>query len=83
MPLVLRISHTVDAATLTPQAGQFPVDPSVAPFGVFPGQPEDEGFDGPAGRRTAGPAVHGPRRPAAPDDAAVPAHDRVRGDQKP
>jgi len=31
MPWVLRISHTVDAATLTPQAGQFPVDPAVAP----------------------------------------------------
>src|ERR1017187_4439425 len=25
----------------------------------------------------------GPRRPAAPDDVAVPAHDGVRGDQQP
>ncbi len=27
--------------------------------------------------------AHGPRRPAAPDDVAVPAQDRVRGDQQP
>src|ERR1039457_1949685 len=38
---------------------------------------------GPDLRPAAGLAVHGPRRPAAPDDVAVPAHDRVRGDQKP
>jgi hypothetical protein len=65
------------------QAGQLAVDPAVAPLGVLSGQPEDEGLDGPAGGRPAGPAAHGPRRPAAPDDVAVPAHDGVRGDQKP
>src|ERR1019366_624809 len=65
------------------QAGQFPVDPAVAPVGVVAGQPEDQGPDGLAGGRPAGPAAHGPRRPAAPDDVAVPAQDRVRGDQKP
>ena len=62
------------------QTGQFPVDPAVAPSGVLPGQPQDQGLDAPAGRRPAGPAAPRPRRPAAPDDGAVPAHDRVRGD---
>jgi alpha-tubulin suppressor-like RCC1 family protein len=33
------------------------VDPAVAPFGVLPGQPEDEGLDVPAGGRPAGPAA--------------------------
>jgi hypothetical protein len=33
--------------------------------------------------RPAGPAAHGPRRLAVPDDVAVPAQDRVRGDQQP
>src|ERR1035437_4291352 len=28
------------------QAGQFPMDPAVAPFGVLPGQPKDQGPDG-------------------------------------
>ncbi len=65
------------------QAGQFPVDPAVAPFGVLPGQPKDQGLDVPPGGRAAGLGVHGPRRPAAADDVAVPAHDRVRRDQKP
>src|ERR1035441_5429327 len=65
------------------QAGQFPVDPAVAPCGVLPGQPEGQGLDGLAGGRPAGLAAHGPRRLAAPDDVAVPAHDGVRGDQQP
>src|ERR1019366_5999371 len=44
------------------QAGQLAVDPAVAPFWVLAGQPEDQGLDGPAGSRPAGPAAHGPRR---------------------
>ena len=65
------------------QAGQLAVDPAVAPFGVVAGQPEDEGLDVRAGGRAAGLGAHGPRRPAVPDDVAVPAHDGVRGDRKP
>ena len=53
------------------------------PIRGFLGQPEDQGLDVPAGSRSAGLAAHGPRRPATPDDVAVPAHDRVRGDQEP
>src|ERR1039458_9229693 len=68
---------------LDSQPGQLRVDPAVAPFGVVAGQPEDEGPDGLAGGRPAGPAAHGPRRLAVPDDVAVPAHDGVRGDQQP
>ena len=83
IPAFFRISHTVDAATFDSQPGQFPVDPAVSPSGVLPGQPENQGLDVPAGHRPAGLAAHGPRRPAAADDVAVPAHDRVRGDQKP
>ena len=65
------------------QAGQFPVDPAVAPFRVFACEPEGQGLDVPAGGRAAGLAAHGPGGPAAPDDVAVPAQDRVRGDQQP
>ena len=65
------------------QPGQFPVDPAVAPAGVLAGQPEDQGPDVPAGSRPAGLAAHGPGGPAAADDVAVPAQDRVRGDQQP
>src|ERR1019366_5741758 len=83
VPLAWRISHTADAATLTPKAGQLPVDPPVAPLGVLPGQPGDQGPNIRAAARPAGPAAHGPRRPAAPDDISVPAHDGVRGDQQP
>jgi len=36
---------------LDSQAGQFPVDPAVTPFGVLSGQPEDEGLDVPPGGR--------------------------------
>ena len=53
VPLVLRICHTVDAATLYSQAGELTMDPAVAPFGVLPDQPEDQGRDIPAGRRAA------------------------------
>src|ERR1019366_4342407 len=68
---------------LDSQPGQFPVDPAVAPFGVLPGQPDYQGPDGLAGGGPAGPAAHGLRRPAAPEDVAAPAQDRVRGDQQP
>jgi hypothetical protein len=64
--------------SLYSRAGQLAVDPAVAPFGVLPGQPEDQGPDGPAGRRPAGLAGHGPGGPAAAEDVAVPAQDRVR-----
>jgi hypothetical protein len=47
------------------------------------GQPEDRGPDALAGGRAAGGAARGPRCPAAAGDVAVPAQDRVRGDQQP
>jgi hypothetical protein len=59
------------------------VDPAIAPFGILAGQPPDKRPDVPAGRWPAGLAAHGQRRPAAADDVAVPAHDRIGGDQKP
>src|ERR1039457_1892111 len=61
------------------QPGQFPVDPAVAPAGVLTGQPEDQGPDVPAGSWPAGLASHGPGGPAAADDVAMPAQDRVWG----
>ena len=48
----------------------------------IPGQPEGQGCDVRAGRRAAGPAANGSGRPAALGDVAVPARDRVRGDQQ-
>jgi len=68
---------------LDSQAGQLAVDPAVSPSGILPGQPEDQGLDVPAGGRAAGPAALGSGGLAAADDVAVPAHDRVRGDQQP
>src|SRR5208282_2770938 len=65
------------------QAGQLAVDPAVPPSGVLASQPEDQGPDVPAGRRPARLAAHGPGGPAAADDVAAPAQDRVRGDQQP
>jgi hypothetical protein len=65
------------------QAGQLAVDPAVPPFRILAGQPEDWGLDVPAGRRPAGLAAVGPGGPAAAGDVAVPAQDRVRGDQQP
>ena len=56
------------------QAGQLAVDPAVPPSGALPGQPEDQGPDIQTGGRAACLAAHGPRRPAAPDDVAEPAH---------
>jgi hypothetical protein len=58
------------------------MDPAVPPFGVLAGQPEDQRLDVPAGRWPAALAAHGPGGPAAADDVAVPAQDRVRGDQQ-
>jgi hypothetical protein len=54
------------------------VDPAVPPSGVLAGQPEDQRPEVTPGRRAAGPAADGPGGPAAADDVAVPAHDRVR-----
>ena len=82
MPALFKISHTVDAETRTPQPGQFPVNPAVPPAGVLAGQPEDQGLDVPAGSWPAGLAAQGPGGPAAADDIAVPAQDRVRGNQQ-
>ena len=73
----------VDAATSISQPGQFTVDPAVAPARVLAGQPEDQGPDVPAGGWPAGLASFGPGGPATADDVAVPAQDRVRGDQQP
>jgi hypothetical protein len=75
MPLVLRISQMVDAAIFTPSPASSPWILRYPPFGVLPRQPEGQGLDVPAGRRSAGLAAHGPRRPAAADDGAVPAQD--------
>ena len=73
MPLALRISQTVDAATLTPQALASPaMDPAIPPVGVLAGYPADQCPDVAAGRR-AGPAACGPGGPAAAGDVAVPA----------
>ena len=65
------------------QAGQLTVDPAVPPVRVLASQPQDQGPDVPAGGWPAGPAAQGPGGPAAADDIAMPAHDRVRGDQQP
>ncbi len=51
-------------------------------IGVLASQPQDQYLDVPASRRPAGPAAHRPGGPAAADDIAMPAQDRLRGDQQ-
>ena len=65
------------------ESGQLAVDPAIPPAGVLTGQPADQRPDVAAGRWPAGPAARGPGGLAAADDVAVPAHDRVRGNQQP
>src|SRR6266571_8924104 len=59
------------------------MDPAISPAGVLTSQPSDQCPDVAPGRWPAGPAARGPGGPAAADDVAVPAHDRVRGNQQP
>jgi hypothetical protein len=59
------------------------MDPAIPPAGGLSGQPADQCPDVAAGRRPTGPAARGPGAPAAADDVAVPAQDRVRGNQQP
>ena len=83
LPLTLRISQTVDAATLTPRPAISPWILRYPQSGVLAGQSQDQGLDVPAGRWPACPGVRGRGGPAAADDVAVPAQDRVRGNQQP
>jgi len=53
------------------------MDSAVPPVAVLAGQPEDQGPDG----RPVVPRS-GPGGPSAAGDAAMPAQDRVRGDQQ-
>jgi len=72
----------VDAAIFTPSPASSPWILRYLHSG-FPRQPEGQGLDVPAGRRSAGLAAHGPRRPVAADDVALPAQDGIGGDQQP
>ncbi len=83
MPLALRISQTVDAATLIPRPASSPwiLRYPQSGFSRASRQTSARMFRRVAGR--PGFALHGPGGPAAADDVAVPAQDRVRGDQQP
>ena len=59
------------------------MNPAVPPVGILASQPSDQCPDVAPGRWPAGTAARGPGGPAAADDVAVPAHDRVRGNQQP
>ena len=59
-----------------------PHNPRLHIIAVLAGQPEDQGPDVPASSWPAGLASHGPGGAAAADDIAVPAQDRVRGNQQ-
>ena len=70
MPLILRISHTVDAATLTPRPASSPWIRRYPHSGFSRASRRTRAFDGPAGGRPAGPAALGSGSPAVPDDVA-------------
>jgi hypothetical protein len=74
---------SVDETVRRHKPGQLALDPAVSPCGVLTGRPENQGLDVPAGGRSAGRAPLGSGGPAAARDVAVPAQDRVRGDQQP
>src|SRR5438094_615064 len=59
------------------------MNPAVPPVGILTSQPSDQCPNVAPGRWSAGTAARGPGGPAAADDVAVPAHDRVRGNQQP
>jgi hypothetical protein len=82
MPLALRISQTVDAATFVPSPASSPWILRY-PVGVLPSQPSGQCPDVAPDRWPAGPAARRPGGPVAADDVAAPAHDRVRGNQQP
>jgi hypothetical protein len=67
---------------LVPPVRPVPRGSCGSPRAVLAGQPQDQGTDVPAGRWPTGLASHGPGGPAAADDAAMPAQDRVRGNQQ-
>ena len=83
IPAFFKISHAVDAATITPRPASSPWILRYPHSGFSRASRRTSAPDVPASSRAAGFGIHGPRRPAAADDVAVPAQDRVRGDQQP
>jgi hypothetical protein len=57
---------------------QLALDPLISPARVLPGHAHDQGGEGVVDRWASGPVGVGP---SSADEAAVPAQDRVRGDQ--
>ena len=83
IPAFFRISHAVDAATFTPRPASSPWILWYPRPGFSRASRRTRALMVRAGRRPAGPAALGSDGLAAPDDVAVPAHDRVGGDQQP
>jgi hypothetical protein len=79
MPWILRISQTVEGATLS-QDGEFAVDSAVSPAGVVVRQAPDEGSDAADGGASAGSC--GARCAAAVQQVTVPAQDGVGTDDQ-
>ena len=77
MPLALRISHTVDAATLAPRPASSPWILRYPHSGFSLASRMTRALMFRPGGRAAGPAALGSSGPAAADDVAVPAQDRV------
>jgi hypothetical protein len=82
MLLVLRISQTVEGATLIPRGGEFTVDSAVTPAGVVARQAQDEGSNAADGGTSTG--LVGARDPgvAATQKVAVPTQDGVGGNDQ-
>jgi hypothetical protein len=80
MPLALGISHTVDAATLTPRPASSPWILRYPHPALSRASRRTRAL---MFRRVAGRPVLPRMDLAAADDVAVPAHDRVRRDEQP
>ena len=73
-----RIRRIVEAPMSVAECEQLALEPLVSPSGVLPRHPHDQRGERVVDRWSSGPVRVGP--PSA-DEAAVPAQDRVRGDQ--
>jgi hypothetical protein len=78
----LRISQTVEAATLMPRGCEFAVDSAVAPCGVLVGEAQDQHADGADCGRTPTSLGHAGHGVAPFEQVTVPAQERLRAYQE-
>ncbi len=79
MPACLRIAHTVDAAMVMAEAGEFTLDAPIAPRWAFSREADDDLASFGCGGWPAGPVWVGP---VVRDEASMPGQDGLRLDEE-